>query len=239
MKKTILVFMVLMFPILCGYQLAIPTNGNYTRIQNSVNSITTPGTYSPNWVATMVVQAMTAVPNNLTCGSFSVTWYAKGIYGWVPSQQDTSLEPTTILNVATPVGTEPYQMFNLSPRKWPNYKVHKDRWTNYMVFEVVQTCTVTPTATNTATNTATSTITNTPTPTLTPTITNTPTNTATTNLTATSTPTNTATNTSTSTSTNTATRTPTMTPTPTITNTFTPTVTCTCAASWTPQCFNQ
>lgn len=262
MKKLIVIALVLCFPILCAFQLAIPTKGNYGKKDTLVYVISTPGTYSPNWVATQVVQALTALPGQCSCGSFPATWYARGIYGPVPRQGlDVSFEPITVLSTATPYATIPLQILQLATRTWPNYKVHKDRQGNWIIFEVFNTCTTTATTTNTLTSTTTATGTNTATntPTATPSGTFTPTGsatgtktptstpTATTTLTPTPTPTGsptqTTTNTPTLTPTATTTNTTTLTPTATITNTptLTPSATpsATCNPSWTPQCFNQ
>lgn len=284
MKKIFLICALFTSLAFMGFRVAIPTTGSYGRTQQLVQSVNTPPTAN----YTMVVAAMTAVNGNCSCGSFPVTWYAEGIYGLNPSPLDPSVEPATIVG-ATPVAAINGNAYlKTNQRLWPNYKIHKNAWGNYMVFEVIQTCTpsttYTPSATYTVTNTYTSTATatttntftatNTYTSTFTPTTTNTlpagtntytpvSTNTPTGTYTSTATPTTTNTWTSTSTFTPTKTFTPTNTytvtgsptptntptatytgtwspvPTGTFTNTPTATITCTCAASWTPACWNQ
>lgn len=242
MKKIFLLLTLVGFLGLTGFRLAIPTIGDYGNTRTQIQVVSTPPTY----FATEIVAAMTAVAGNCSCGSFPVTWYAKGIYGWQPRQGvDTSFEPATILALTPQASINNNAYVALATRTWPNYKIHKDRYGNYMIFQVIATCTrtnsPTPTLTNTLTNTPTITPTNTPTLTVTRTFT----------VDASWTPaggnqwTNTPTITRTPTNSPTATPTPTFTNSPTITNTVTktatatPTNTPTCNSSWTPGCGNQ
>jgi|SRR5665213_444606 len=234
MKKIVLILVVLVaFPILTAYRLAVQTVGDYGVKNTTVQIQTTPQqtivTTAQAFQATFQAQAATAIiGNSSNHTSFPVTWYNSGVYGIVPNPQDASQEPATVINLTPSASINSNTYLKLLTRKYPHYKIHKARWGNSIIFQVLPTGTATMTATQTATNTATNTATSTATLTVTNTATQSPTGTATNtatntvNLTATFTYTNTATSTRTNTATQTATNTAN---TPTVTNTATSTIT--------------
>ena len=234
MKKVLASIAVIILPMfLMGFRVAIPVIGNYGRTATTIQIVSTPPTAN----ATMIIAAMTAIPTNCSCGGFPATWYSKN-YGWQPVKgYDVSFEPITVLQFTPSASINKNAYLILATRTWPNYKVHKDRFGSWIMFDVktgatctatnTPTLTQTVTATNTCTSSATSTATKTPTGSFTPT--NTATNTAT--ATATVTATNTITNTPTVTATLTGTRTPAATPTNTATMTYTNTATATATST--------
>lgn len=141
MKKTVLLLLLALSPLLSAYMLSVPTRGDYGKKRTLI-------TYQATATSTFVAPALTALVGNCSCPGVVATWYAPGVWGIQVSNNDQSAEAITLLGITPTIGPGGSQIYGgalvaVATRLNPSWRVHKDRWGNAILFEVVNTCTPT------------------------------------------------------------------------------------------------